>query len=255
MTTTATAATPARLLVALAILAILALVALAARRPHGVEGYDEADADDATRTDDEDELWLEARLAEMHAHLKHVDPDLEASVRAVRDVRILRDPKVRQLPDGRVSFSSGKFKHSTGVLWVGSLDGYGRRRGRPDMLMTLLHEMAHATRGPTDLTRDIAHNDAWNDVWRRLLAHATQHLGWVVQVGCAECTYYNLCDTSQCPKCRWKRPRAGQAGQQAATCPPYQGGSPSDFRKRKKFMANRRGRREEESHGARAQNP
>lgn len=186
--------------------------------------------EDAARTDDDDEAWLEAKLDEMHAHLAHSDPDLETRVRAVRDVRILRDPKARQLPDGRTGFSSGKFKHSTGVLWVGSRDGSGRRRSRGDMLMTLLHEMAHATRGPTDLTKDIAHNDAWNGVWMRLLTHATQKLGWEVTVGCAECTYYNLCDAAQCPKCTWK----------AAECPPYQGGSPSDFRKSKKYMKPRR---------------
>lgn len=205
------------------IVAVLAILLFAAARGPVTEAYE-----NATRTDDDDEAWLETKLTEMHAHLGRVDPGLEAKVRAVRDVRILRDPKARQLPDGRVGFSSGKFRHSSGVLWVGSLDGYGRRRSRGDMLMTLLHEMAHATRGPTDLTKDIAHNDAWNGVWQRLLTHATQELGWEVEVGCAECTYYNLCDAAQCPKCRWKAT--------TQTCPPYQGGSPSDFRKSKKYM-------------------
>ena len=218
--------------VVVAAASVLVLAVLLAVRGEAAAAMAEA-YENATRTDDDDEAWLEAKLAEMHAHLGSVDPGLEAKVRAVRDVRILRDPKIRQLPDGRVSFNSGKFKHSTGVLWVGATDGYGRRRGRGDMLMTLLHEMAHATRGPTDLTKDIAHNDAWNGVWRRLLTHATQELGWEVEVGCAECTYYNLCDAAQCPKCRWKT--ASQ------TCPPYQGGSPSDFRKSKKFMTDASG--------------
>jgi hypothetical protein len=213
------------------VVVLAAAVAAAALAATADDGAAEPYTDDDGRTDEEDEKWLKSKLAEMHAHLADVEPALEARVRAVREVRILRDPKARQLPDGRVGFSSGKFRHSTGVLWVGSLDGYGRRRSRGDMLMTLLHEMAHATRGPTDLSKDIAHNDAWNGVWRRLLAHATRHLGWEVEVGCAECTYYNLCKPSQCPKCRWKRAQG-----QAPTCAPYQGGSPSDFKKSHKYM-------------------
>ncbi len=190
---------------------VAALVLVWALR--GVEPYDDP-------VDDVNEAWLKDRLAELHAHLAEVDPGLERKVGVVRDVRILEDNDARELPNGKIGFKSGKFKHSTGTLWVGSRDGRGQRRSRQGMLMTLLHEMAHATMGPTQRgSGTTPHNDAWKTVWLELLSHATTHLRWDVEVRCAECTYYNLCSQSQCPKCRWLQ----------ATCPPYQGGSPSDL--------------------------
>lgn len=172
--------------------------------------------------DDVTEAWLKQRLAELHAHLGEVDPELEAKVAVVKDVRVLEDADPRKLPNGKIGFKSGKFKHSTGVLWVGGRDGRGRRRSQASMLMTLLHEMAHATMGPT--RRDggaTPHNPDWKKTWLRLLKHATGHMGWQVEVRCAECTYYDLCSQAQCPKCRWVQ----------TTCAPYQGGSPSDLQK------------------------
>lgn len=180
-----------------------------------VEPYDDPQ-------DDADETWLEGKLAELHAHLSKADPELEEEVSVVKDVRILEDADARKLPNGRIGFKSGKFQHSTGVLFVGGRDGKGRRRSRAGMLMTLLHEMAHATMGPTETSRGkIPHNKAWRKVWMTLLKHATQHLGWEVEVRCAECTYYDLCETKQCPKCQWMQ----------ETCAPYQGGSPSDLKR------------------------
>jgi hypothetical protein len=210
----------ARYTLVLLLAAVLALAVLRWGRG-AAEAYENTDARDDARDDDDDEAWLETRLRELHAHLAQVDPELEDLVGVVKDVKILEDNAARRLPNGKIGFNSGKFKHSTGVLWVGSRDGHGRQRSRGTMLMTLLHEMAHATVGPTHRERGTPHDTRWGDVWKRLLRHATQHLGWEVEVRCAECTYYDLCAKEQCPKCVWTQ----------AQCAPYQGGSPSDFKR------------------------
>lgn len=184
------------------------------RRPM-TEGY----------TDDENDEWLEQRLIELHAHLSTANPDLAAKVSVVKEVNILRDPAPRKLPNGKIGYNSGKFKHSTGTMSVGGRDGHNRERSRGSMLMTLLHEMAHASIGPTNLAERLPHGEEWSGVWKQLLFHATQELGWEVEVRCAECTYYNMCTQQQCPGCKWIQ----------STCAPYQGGSPSDFKKKVRY--------------------
>lgn len=207
----------AMVIVAVIIAAIIAAACWWQHEQRGIEGY----------TDSENDQWLTERLAELHAHLAEVDPELAELAATVKDVRLLADPAPRQLPNGRIGYNSGKFKHSTGVMWVGGRDGRLRERTRGAMLMTLLHEIAHASIGPTDLGEGMPHGDEWNGVWRRLLKHATTHLGWEVEVRCAECTYYNLCTKTQCPGCQWKQ----------ETCAPYAGGSPSDFKKKAKYLS------------------
>lgn len=184
--------------------------------------------DGVHRSDDEDGAWLEERLEELRAHLENEDPGLAGQISAVRQVRLLADPSPRKLANNRVATVSGRFTHKTGTLWVGSLDARMRRRTRPAMLMTLLHEAAHAAHGPTlDLTARLPHGNHWGGTWRKLLDHATQRLGWEVEVRCAECTFYGLCEEEQCPACQWAQ----------ATCAPYQGGSPSDFARRARQRA------------------
>jgi hypothetical protein len=177
-------------------------------------------------TDEENDAWLQERLTELHAHLAEVDPELADLAATVKDVRLLRDPNPRTLPNGKIGYNSGKFKHSTGVMWVGGRDGHLRERTRGAMLMTLLHEIAHAGIGPTNLAEGTPHGEEWKEVWTRLLKHATGHLKWDVEVRCAECTYYNLCSQKQCPGCKWMQ----------TTCAPYAGGSPSDFRKKAQYQ-------------------
>jgi hypothetical protein len=187
------------------------------RSSSGVEGY----------TDDENDAWLQERLAELHDHLAEVEPELAELTAAVKDVRLLRDPSPRTLPNGKIGYNSGKFKHSTGVMWVGGRDGRYRERTRSAMLMTLLHEIAHAGMGPTNIADGgMPHGEEWKAVWTRLLRHATGHLKWDVEVRCAECTYYNLCSQKQCPGCKWMQ----------ETCAPYAGGSPSDFKKKAAYQ-------------------
>lgn len=182
--------------------------------------------------DDDDEPWIEARLDDLKAHLAKQDPALAARVAVVADVKLLPDDAPpHRLPSGKVGSITGKFQHRTGTLWISRQDARGYKRSRPSMLMTLLHEMAHAVHGPTkNFDTHMPHGNHWNDTWMELLYHATQHMGWDVEARCAECTYYGLCDASQCPRCRFAQ----------KTCDPYQGGSPSDFKRKSAWEATKR---------------
>ena len=206
---------PPRLAMTMGIVACLAMMCCwwwHQQQQRGIEGY----------TDSENDEWLTERLTELQSHLAEVDPELAELTAVVREVQILRDSSPRKLPNGKIGYNSGKFKHSTGTLWVGARDGHNRERTRGSMLMTLVHEVAHASIGPTNLANGTPHGEEWNKVWQRLLKHVTGHLKWDVEVRCAECTYYNLCTKTQCPGCQWMQ----------ATCAPYAGGSPSDFTKK-----------------------
>lgn len=211
-----------KVLVAAALAAALLLALAAARETYADDAFSPEDVDD--------ERWLEERLAELKLHLARADPELAEQVSVVRDVKLLTDPRIRKLPNGKVGFRSGQFSHSTGVVSVGTMDSRRDRRDRSGMLMTLIHEMAHAVHGPVrDWDAHTPHDEHWNGVWRQLLLHATRDLGWEVEVRCAECTYYGLCTQDQCPSCRWAQ----------TTCAPHQGGSPSDFKRRAAHMQRR----------------
>lgn len=211
-----------RVLVGAALVGALALLFVQAPETYADDRFSPQDV--------ADERWLEERLTELKLHLARVNPDLAEQVSVVRDVQLLTDPRARKLPNGKVGFRSGQFSHSTGVLSVGTLDSRRERRDRSAMLMTLIHEMAHAVHGPVrDWDAHTPHDGHWNEAWRELLLHATRDLGWEVEVRCAECTYYGLCSQDQCPSCVWAQ----------TTCAPHQGGSPSDFKRREAHMQRR----------------
>lgn len=148
--------------------------------------------------------WLTARVEEFVGLLerKHgADPRAQALFAKLGDVRLLAD--CESVPD-RGSWKNGKFKHSTGVLYVAPRDVTGALRTESSLLKTVVHELAHATRFKQPL--EAAHSPAWKQTWLWFLKLATEELGWRVDIKCAECSFYGLCASdarAQCPKCNW----------------------------------------------------
>lgn len=163
-------------------------------------------------TDGQVLTWIEARVAEFVAHLRvyhahdHRAQDLFFKLRRVQ----LLDSGESAPRSG--SWRNGKFKHSTGTLSVAPRDLRGNVRSASSLLKTVVHELAHATRHKD--RGEASHSQQWKQTWLWFLTIATQELGWVVDIKCAECSFYGLCDKSQCPKCNWLqtlcRPYTGQ---------------------------------------------
>ena len=145
--------------------------------------------------------WLRERVDEFVSLLdaQHPgDPRAMALFAKLTDVRLLE--AAESVPDGG-SWKNGKFKHSTGVLYVAPRDVSGDFRTESSLLKTVVHEMAHATRFKEP--GEGSHSQAWKQTWLWFLRLATDGLGWQVDIKCAECSFYGLCDQSQCPKCNW----------------------------------------------------
>lgn len=156
--------------------------------------------------------WIRRRAEEFTAHLHESygdDPRALALFDKLEDVQLLEDAGEK-----KGSWSNGKFKHSTGVLYVVPRDPRGAIRTRSSLLKTLVHELAHATRHKEP--GEQAHSPQWKQTWLWFLEIATGELGWEVDIKCAECTFYGLCDQERCPKCNWLqnlcKPYAGPPG-------------------------------------------
>ncbi len=152
---------------------------------------------------DEDILALvRDRVTEFVEHLRRAhadDPRAQALFEKLESVRLLDSEEYR--PKGGGSWRNGKFKHSTGTLFVAPRDPAGRPRTESSLMKTVVHELAHATRHKEP--GEEGHSPQWKQTWLWFLELATGDLGWKVDTKCAECTYYGLCDRSQCPKCTW----------------------------------------------------
>lgn len=153
-------------------------------------------------TCDQDVLaWVGERVDEFVNLLERQhpgDPRSRALFAKLTGVRLLR--ACESVPDGG-SWKNGKFKHSTGVLYVAPRDVTGEFRTESSLLKTVVHELAHATRFKEP--GEGSHSPAWKQTWLWFLRLATDNLGWEVDIKCAECSFYGLCDQSQCPKCNW----------------------------------------------------
>lgn len=159
-------------------------------------GFDDDTSDDGVLL-----RWVQARVRQFMEHLasRHgSDPSTQTLVAKLREVRLLSAEEAS--PRGG-SWKNGKFKHSTGQLFVAVRDPRGRPRSHSSLLKTVVHELAHATRCKEPGER--SHSPSWKQTWLRFLGIATQELGWAVDIKCAECTFYGLCSRSQCPKCNW----------------------------------------------------
>lgn len=155
-------------------------------------------------SDDEVLDWLRERVDEFVGLLTDAhpaDPRSEALLAKLRDVRLL--PAAESAPRAG-AWRNGKFKHSTGVLFVAPRDPRGDVRTASSLLKTVVHELAHATRFKAP--GEDAHSPQWKQTWLWFLSLATGELGWPVDIKCAECTYYGLCETDArdaCPRCNW----------------------------------------------------
>ncbi|NBU17336.1 MAG: hypothetical protein EBS48_10085, partial [Actinobacteria bacterium] len=156
---------------------------------------------DSTSADARVLVWVRARVTEFLDNLRARhgdDPRTRAVLAKLADVRLLADADA-QPRDG--SWRNGKFRHSTGTLFVAARDPKGGVRKPSSLLKTVVHELAHATR--TKEPGEASHSQQWKQTWLWFLHVATTELGWTVDIKCAECTYYGLCDRQQCPKCNW----------------------------------------------------
>ena len=160
--------------------------------------------------DDEALQWLAKRINEFVSHIEgryRDDPRVQALVDKYRGVTLLQEPD----DPTDDTWKNGKFKHSTGVLYVAVRDLKGHLRTESSLLKTVVHELAHATRYKAP--SEDSHSQAWKQTWLWFLSVATEELGWTVDIKCAECTFYGLCDRRDCPKCAWLqnlcRPYAG----------------------------------------------
>lgn len=153
------------------------------------------------QTDDDVLQWCALRAGELMSHLVAAHPqdrrtqDLRSKLRAV-----VLLPAEESVPVNG-TWKNGKFKHSTGQLFVAPRDTNGAIRSESSLTKTLVHELAHATR--TKEPGEAAHSQQWKANWLWLLEVATKELGWTADIKCAECTFYGLCEQSQCPKCNW----------------------------------------------------
>jgi len=156
-------------------------------------------------------VWIRQRVDEFVSHLQAAhpgDPRTLAVLDKLQDVQLLDDDEARPRAG---SWRNGKFKHSVGTLFVAPRTPRGDVRTPSSLLKTVVHELAHATRYKEP--GEEAHSQQWKQTWLWFLSLATGDLGWEVDIKCAECTYYGLCDQSECPKCNWLqnlcRPYAG----------------------------------------------
>lgn len=150
-----------------------------------------------------DEAWLRRQVRDLVEHVRRSHPDdprTAAISSKVRSVRALDPSETRSTP-APDTWHSGKFKHSTGELFVALADNRGAPRTASSVRKTIVHELAHATRHKEP--GETSHSQEWKQTWLWLLNVATAELGWGVDVRCAECSYYGLCETHQCPKCQW----------------------------------------------------
>lgn len=165
-------------------------------------------------TDGRDEAILEWVVAKVQQFLDHVQEHHPQDHRVVsltaklKAVRLLAEDEAAPRNG---SWRNGKFKHSTGVLYVAGRTPKGQPRPPSSLLKTVVHELAHATRYKED--GETSHSPQWKQTWLWFLSIATKELGWKVDIKCAECTYYGLCDRQQCPKCNWLQ----------TLCKPYAG--------------------------------
>lgn len=145
--------------------------------------------------------WLRRRVKQFVDHLA-AEHGLDHRARAIQsklvEVKLLEGGE--SAPNGG-SWKNGKFKHSTGQLFVAPRDTKGALRTHSSLLKTVVHELAHATR--CKQPGETSHSQEWKQTWLWFLGIATNDLGWRVDIKCAECTFYGLCDRSQCPKCNW----------------------------------------------------
>lgn len=168
-----------------------------------------------SRVKDRDTLeWLRTRVDTFVRHLATNypdDPRTLAVQEKLNDVRLLSQSEAEREESG--TWKNGKFKHSTGVLYCAPRDTEGRTRTESSLHKTIVHELAHATR--FKYPGETSHSQQWKQTWLWFLQIATQELGWKVDIKCAECTFYGLCDRSVCPKCNWMqnlcRPYVGDA--------------------------------------------
>lgn len=153
------------------------------------------------KTDREVLEWVRQRVDTFVDYLQtnHAgDPRALALFDKLQNVRLL-DQDESEPSEG--SWKNGKFKHSTGVLYVAPRTLEGDIRTESSLTKTIVHELAHATRHKE--RGEASHSPQWKQTWLWFLEIATQHLGWQVDIKCAECSFYGLCDKSQCPKCTW----------------------------------------------------
>lgn len=153
------------------------------------------------RSDGDVLAWVRERVDEFVSLLENEhgdDPRARALFSKLTDVRLLE--ATESVPDSG-SWKNGKFKHSTGVLFVAPRDVSGDFRTESSLLKTVVHELAHATRFKTP--GEGSHSPAWKQTWLWFLRLATDNLEWTVDIKCAECSFYGLCDKAQCPKCNF----------------------------------------------------
>lgn len=145
--------------------------------------------------------WIQERIDEFLSHLEArygQDPRAKALFEKLQDVQLM--PRAESAPE-KGSWKNGKFKHSTGTLYVAVREPSGDMRSQSSLFKTIVHELAHATRYKEP--GEESHSQQWKQTWLWFLSIATQDLGWKVDIKCAECTYYGLCDKAACPKCNW----------------------------------------------------
>ena len=124
--------------------------------------------------------WLRQRVQEFADLLatEHAgDRRTRALLSKLTEVRLL--PPEESAPRGG-SWKNGKFKHSTGQLFVAPRDNRGQPRTHSSLLKTVVHELAHATRFKEP--GETSHSQEWKQTWLWFLAIATKDLGWRVDI-------------------------------------------------------------------------
>ena len=154
-------------------------------------------------TDGEVLDWMRTQVEQVITHLQTRHPNdarTKALVANVKAVHLL--PLGETVPNANGVSLNGKYRYSSGELYVASRDSKGKLRTKSSMNQTILHELGHATKNKL-LPNEDHHSPSWKQAWLWLLEVATKELGWQVDVVCAQCTNYGMCSQTQCPKCIW----------------------------------------------------
>lgn len=153
-------------------------------------------ADDAA--DQAAVAFAAGKARDLLAHLKAAHgADPLAQRLLVSQPRVVLLPPYAALQDGG-SWLYGKFWYWSGALEISPRERTGALRSRPDLLMTLVHELAHAA---TAFAPVEEHGREWADALRWLAGVATRELGWDLTVPCRYCGKYALC-AEFCRSCR-----------------------------------------------------
>lgn len=153
--------------------------------------------------------------------LKHLRAKYGTDVRVQR-LLVNAPPKLSLKPAYAAleftSFVRGTFYHLTGALEISPRERDGTLRTKPDLLITLVHELSH---GMNSFQSVASHGEEFLANFKWLAPIASKELKWDIQVPCWYCDRYGLCRDTFCPTCRHDPPCRDRPQRPETKIPPF----------------------------------